>query len=53
MNGSGKRKEVKTMMYVRSKLSGQCYKLDFIPQYGGYELITEAEYLAWCEANGI
>ena len=38
-------------MYFKSTATGQCYKADFIPQFGGYELITEEEYLAWCKAN--
>lgn len=41
------------MMYFRSTFSGQVYKLDFIPQYDGFELTTEAEYVAWCRAHGI
>ena len=40
-------------MYFRSTITGQCYKLDFIPRFPGYELITEAEYLAYCKAHGI
>ena len=40
-------------MYFKSTITGQCYKADFIPQYGGYELITKAEFEAWCKAHGI
>ena len=36
-------------MYFRSTATGQCYKLDFIPQFGGYELITEDEYNEWSQ----
>ena len=41
------------MMSFRSTMTGQCYELDFIPQFGGYELITKADYDAWCNAQGI
>lgn len=41
------------MMYFRSTMTGQCYAAPFIPQFGGYVLISEAEYRAWCEAAGI
>ena len=41
------------MMYFRSTLTGQCYEADFIPQFGGYELITKAEYEAWKKKMGL
>jgi len=41
------------MMYFRSTITGTCVKTDRLPQFGGWELITEAEYNAWCAAHGI
>lgn len=40
-------------MYFRSVMTGQCYKLDFIPMGQGWEAIREEEYLAWCREAGI
>ena len=40
-------------MYFRSTITGAVYKADFIPKFGGYELSTEAEYIAWCRSHGI
>lgn len=40
-------------MYIRSTMTGQIYRVDFLPRFGGYELACEEEYLAWCEAHGI
>ena len=40
-------------MYYKSTITGQCYKADFIPKFGGYELITKAEFDAWCKAHRI
>lgn len=37
-------------MYIKSTMTGQVYKVDFIPQFGGYELATEAEYLEYIES---
>ena len=39
-------------MYFRSIYPGQCYQLDSVPRFGGFELITKEEYIAWCNANG-
>ena len=41
------------MMYFRSVYTGHCVKADFLPQFGGWELISEEEYLAWCKEVGI
>ena len=41
------------MMYFKSVFTGQVYKLDFVPSFGGYVPATEQEYLDWCRANGI
>ena len=38
-------------MYFRSTMTGQCYKLDFVPKFDGYEPITEQEYLEYCRAH--
>lgn len=40
-------------MYIKSAVTGQCYKVEYIPQYGGYEVITQAEFEDWCRAHGI
>ncbi len=40
-------------MYIRSTATGQVYKVEFIPKFGGYELASEAEFIAWCAAHGI
>lgn len=32
------------MMYFKSIHTGQIYEMDFIPQYGGWELSTKEEY---------
>lgn len=41
------------MMYFKSIYTGQVYKMDFIPQFGGWELSCEAEYIEWCKAHNI
>ena len=40
-------------MYFRSTITGTCVKADILPRFGGWELITEEEYKAWCEAHNI
>lgn len=40
-------------MYFRSEMTGQIYKMDFIPKGAGWQLATESEYIAWCKAAGI
>ena len=40
-------------MYIKSTATGQVYKVEFIPKFGGYELASEADYLEWCRENGI
>ena len=40
-------------MYIRSTATGQVYKVDFLPRFGGYELASEADFIEWCKANGI
>ena len=42
-----------TMMYFRSVYTGHCMECDFIPQYGGWELITREEFLDWKRSIGI
>ena len=44
---------MKNLIYIKSVYTGQCYATENLPKFGGYELITEAEYIAWCKANGI
>lgn len=41
------------MIYVKSIYTGQCYALDFLPKFSGYELITEAEYIDYCKKMGL
>lgn len=41
------------MIYLRSIYTGQCYAVDFLPKFGGYEVITEAEYIAYCKKMGL
>jgi hypothetical protein len=38
----------KVWYYYRSTWTGQCYKTEFLPLFGGYVLITEAEYKRYC-----
>lgn len=40
-------------MYFKSTYTGQCYKLDFVPKYDGYEVITEQEYIDYWKSMGI
>ena len=40
-------------MYFRSTFTGQVYKMDFIPMGKGWELATEQEYIAYCQAMGL
>lgn len=41
------------MMYIKSVYTGQVYKVDFLPQFGGWELSTEEEYNAYCKRMGL
>jgi hypothetical protein len=41
------------MIYLRSIYTGQCYAMDFLPKFGGYEIITEAEYIAYRKKMGL
>lgn len=41
------------MMYIKSTLTGQCYEVEFVPLFGGYEVITKAEYEAWLKKMGL
>lgn len=40
-------------MYIKSIYTGQVYKVDTLPLYGGYELATKAEYLEWMAERGL
>ena len=40
-------------MYIKSTVTGQCYKVEYIPQYSGYEVVTKEEFEDWCRAHGI
>ena len=41
------------MMYIRSIYTGQVYETDFLPQFGGYEVVTKADYEAWLKERGL
>ena len=38
---------------VRSTMSGACYALDFIPKFGGYEVISYETYLDYAMERGL
>lgn len=40
-------------MYFRSVYTGACVYSPTLPKFGGWELIAEAEYMAWCRTHGI
>ena len=46
-------KEVIKMFYIKSTITGQIYKVDEMPKFGGYEVATESEYIAYCKKMGI
>lgn len=40
------------MMYIKSTLTNQCYEVEEMPKFGGYEVITKAEYDEyWAKRN--
>jgi hypothetical protein len=39
--------------YFKSTYTGQIYRLNFIPQYGGYEETTKEEYEEYCTKMGL
>ena len=39
------------MMYFRSVYTGQVFEVDFIPQFGGWELATKEEFEEWTKAH--
>lgn len=43
-----KKMSEKKWYYYRSTLTGQCYKTDFLPLFGGYVEISDAEYKRYC-----
>ena len=36
------------MFYVRSIYTGQVYKVETMPKFGGYEMVGRKEYEEWC-----
>ena len=40
-------------MYIRSTYTGMVMKTDFLPKFGGWEVVSEKTYLEWCKANKI
>lgn len=45
--------ERKEKVFVRSTMSGACYALDFIPKFGGYEVISYETYLDYVMERGL
>jgi hypothetical protein len=43
---------MKTVYYFKSEYTGQVYCMDEVPQFGGFILTDEAEFLAWCQEHG-
>ena len=41
------------MMYFKSTITGQVYKLSFIPMGEGWEPVHESVYLEWCKEHGL
>ena len=39
------------MMYVKSEYTGQVYKVEEMPKFGGYQLATREEYEKYCLEN--
>ena len=39
-------------IYIKSDYTGQVHCTDFIPQFGGWTVVTEAEFIEWCESHG-
>ena len=48
-----RKKEVNTMMYIRSTYTGMVIKVKELPKFGGWEVVDEATYLEWCRVNKI
>ena len=40
-------------MYIRSTYTGMVMKTNFLPQFGGWEVVDEKTYLDWCKVNKI
>ena len=38
--------------FIKSTLSGQIYAMNFIPEYAGYERVTEEEYIQYLRKLG-
>lgn len=41
------------MMYIRSIYTGQVFKTECLPKFGGWEVVSEATYIEWCVQHGI
>lgn len=44
--------ERKEKTFVRSTMSGACYALDFVPKFGGYEVISYETYMDYMMERG-
>lgn len=44
---------IQNPMYIRSEYTGQVFKTDFLPKFGGWEVVDEKTYLDWCKAHKI
>lgn len=41
------------MMYIRSTMTGQVYKVDSFPKFPiGWEVVSEQEYIDYCQKRG-
>ncbi len=49
----GKEKEIKKMMYIRSKITGQVYEVECLPQYGDFDVVSKATYEEWKKKMGL
>lgn len=41
------------MMYFKSTITEQVYKVNFIPKGEGWEAVTEEEYKEYCKKNNL
>lgn len=39
------------MMYIKSQYTGQVMPTDSLPQFGGWEVVSRATFVEWCEKH--
>ena len=39
--------------YIRSTYTGMVMKTNFLPHFGGWEVVDEKTYIDWCRTNKI